>query len=182
MSRPRRPNGAAWPAARITDEVAHDISGTLAIGSQRTPDQDLAFSLRLIVEIAQRALSPGINDPTTALYCIDRVGDALARLGARAMPSPLRLDEQGRLRVIADPLSLHDLAVDAFSAIGRYGLTDADVMVRLIRTVDSLIPLAPPEGSMVLVELRDSMRREALTRLALSSDRAAVAAAAGDGA
>jgi uncharacterized membrane protein len=78
----------AYPRDRVTDEVADRLRVALALGPDRTPEQDLEFSIRRIVEIAQRALSPGINDPTTALYCIDRLGEALGRVAGRDAPRP----------------------------------------------------------------------------------------------
>ncbi|MDQ3559511.1 MAG: DUF2254 domain-containing protein, partial [Pseudomonadota bacterium] len=83
---------AAYPPGRVSDENADRLRGALVIGQECTPDQDLEFSIRRIVEIAQRALSPGINDPTTALYCIDRLGEALGRLAERDIPSAMRFD------------------------------------------------------------------------------------------
>lgn len=87
------------PPERLSEEVHAAVRGAVVIGEERTPEQDLAFSVRRIVEIAQRALSPGINDPTTALSCIDRLGEALGRLTQRRAPSAFRFDEQNRLRM-----------------------------------------------------------------------------------
>ncbi|WP_291852481.1 DUF2254 domain-containing protein [Bradyrhizobium sp.] len=79
---------SASPSKRIPAEIADALRGTLVIGPDRSPDQDVAHALRRIVEIAQRALSPGINDPTTAIYCLDRMEEALMRLAARDVPPP----------------------------------------------------------------------------------------------
>src|SRR5665811_2108958 len=57
---------AAYPRDRVSDEIANDLGGALVVGLDRSPEQDLEFSIRRIVELAQRSLSPGINDPTTA--------------------------------------------------------------------------------------------------------------------
>lgn len=142
------------PDDRVDDDAKAALRNALGLGGERTPNQDLAFSIRRIVEIAQRALSPGINDPTTALYCIDRLGDALARLAGRSSPSPCRVDDDGCLRVIARALDFSDLAVRAFSAVARYGAKDADVAEGLLRALDNVIVAARPEDRGGLVALR----------------------------
>lgn len=62
------------------------------------------------MEIPQRALSPGNNDPTTALYYTDRLGEAFGRMAGRDLPSPLGFDGEGRLRVMIEVLSFDELA------------------------------------------------------------------------
>jgi len=89
-----------WPGDRVTEEFAARVNSAFALGNQRTSAQDVEFAVHQLVEIAVRALSPGINDPFTAYACVDRLGSALCRLVQREMPSPYRFDGQGRLRVI----------------------------------------------------------------------------------
>jgi uncharacterized membrane protein len=166
----------AYPRGRVTDEVAELLRGALVVGPDRTPDQDLEFSIRRIVEIAQRALSPGINDPTTALYCIDRLGEAFGRLVGRDTPSPLRFDERRRPRVITEVTHLDELACPAFAAIARYGMADTDVIARLLCAMDRLARAARPEVREVIAQLADAIRRESLKEASLEGDRRAVQA------
>ena len=70
--------------AEIDDDLADDIRNCLAIGGSRTPEQDIEFSIDELVEIAQRALSPGINDPFTAITALHWLGAATARLGCKS--------------------------------------------------------------------------------------------------
>ena len=72
-------------------------------GNSRTPRQDVCCAVDELVEVAVRALSPGINDPFTAVACIDRMTAALSRLLQRSLPSPYRYDKHNCLRVIAQP-------------------------------------------------------------------------------
>jgi uncharacterized membrane protein len=135
----------AYPKARVSDEIDEDLRGAVVIGRDRTPYQDLEFAIRRIVELAQRSLSPGMNDPTTALYCIDRLGQVLGRVANREIPSPMRLDQSGQLRVMTEVFDLGDVTSRAFAAIARYGMTDADVVTRLAETLAKLeasFPLA----------------------------------------
>ena len=170
----------AYPQERSSDEVAKQLRATLVIGQERTPEQDLEFSLRRIVEIAQRALSPGINDPTTALYCIDRLGETLASLADRPIPSAMRFDEKQRLRVVTEVATLDDLACPAFAAVARYGIGDGDVAARLLSTMDMLLQTAPPCAAAAIAELRDEIRRKSGDEAQLSHDRKALMAGNAD--
>jgi uncharacterized membrane protein len=129
---------SVWPRDRCSDEVIRALRTTVDLGLDRTPSQDVAFSARRIVEIAQRALSPGINDPTTALYCLDRLEVVLLRMAGRQVPSPLRLDGESVPRVLTTPHTLDELAYPALAAVARYGLSDRDVTDRLLALIDKL--------------------------------------------
>ncbi len=161
-------------ADRVSDKVADLLRGTFVLGQERTPDQDLEFSIRRIVEIAQRALSPGINDPTTALYCIDRLGEAFRLLADRDIPAPMRFDEKRHLRIITQVYSFDELVCPAFAAIARYGLADADVVMRLLDTMNVVQKAAGPEQSVNLAMLSEQLRRECEDQLDLEFDRRAV--------
>lgn len=134
----------AAPRARASDEAMSRLEQAFVIGADRTPTQDLNFALRRFVEIAQRALSPGINDPTTALYCIDRLGDALGSLAERDMPASVRADAEGHPRVITPVVTLSDFACPALTAIARYAMNDADVVRQLVATLRAISGKAAP--------------------------------------
>jgi len=155
-------NGAcvitAYPKGRVSDEIDEDLRGAVVIGRDRTPHQDLQFAIRRIVELAQRSLSPGINDPTTALYCIDRLGEVLGQLAGRDFPSPMRLDKHGHLRVVTEVIVLGDVACHAFAAIARYGITDADVVTRLVETLALLEASFPPTARNAIAKLREQVQ------------------------
>ncbi|WP_371345129.1 DUF2254 domain-containing protein [Ancylobacter sp. IITR112] len=155
----------AAPRARASQEVLDRLREAFVVGSDRTPIQDLNFTLRRFVEIAQRALSPGINDPTTALYCIDRLAQALSLLAQRDMPAPVRADENGRQRVLTPPVSLQDFACPALAAIARYGMNDAEVVHRLLATMETLGATAGPEAREALRRLASAVEAESRTTL-----------------
>jgi len=154
----------AHPKSLVTDEVVSRLRSSFIVGEERTPDQDLAFSVRRIVEIAQRALSPGINDPTTALYCIDRLREAFVLLAGRDLPSARRVDNNGRLRVVADVVMLDELASATFTAVARYGIGDSDVVHGLIDAIESVTKVNSADHCKSLSHLRDQLqsRRELL--------------------
>lgn len=150
----------AYPKDRVSDEIDEDLRGAFVIGRERTPHQDLEYAIRRIVELAQRSLSPGINDPTTAIYCIDRLAQVLCRLADRDIPSPMRIDESGQLRVVTEVVVLEDVVCRAFAAIARYGMTDADVVTRLVETLATLETSFPPAARVAITEFREQMLRE----------------------
>jgi len=133
------------------------LRATLIVGIERTPYQDLDFTIRRIVEITQRALSAGINDPTTALYCIDRLREALERLADRPTPSGFRHDDEGRLRVVATPVSFEAVADGAFRAVSHYAGSDPDLRAALLSAVDAVIAAARKKEHERLVVLRSRL-------------------------
>lgn len=160
----------AGPSGRVSDELADSLGDSIIIGQERTPEQDLEFSIRRIVEIAQRTLSPGVNDPATALYCIDRLGEALVLLASRKIPSPVRHDENGDLRVVTEVVSVGELTRSAFAAVARYGMADADVIAHLLSVMDSLRAVVNPEEKDRLLGLQNRIRQDSEKQL-VSFDR-----------
>jgi uncharacterized membrane protein len=124
-----------WPGERAGDRLAAEIEAAFVRGEQRTPAQDLEFAVNQLVEVAVRALSPGVNDPFTAITCIDRLGSALSRLARRAVPSPFRHDEANVLRVVAYPTSFPAVVDAAFNQIRQYGRSSAAVTIRLLEVI-----------------------------------------------
>ena len=122
----------------VDDELQTSISNALILGSHRTPEQDIEFTVNQLVEIAVRALSPGINDPFTALACIDRLGTALCRLSNRAFPSANLYDDEYNLRVITKPITFAGITNAAFDQIRQYGLSSVAVSIRLMETLTSI--------------------------------------------
>ncbi|URW75589.1 DUF2254 domain-containing protein [Sphingomonas donggukensis] len=114
----------AWPAERCDEDTVKALRGAFAVGSRRTALQDLRFLIDELVEIAARALSPGVNDPFTANSCLDWLGAAMADLARRDLPSRLRADEDGVLRVIAHPMTFAGFIDRAFGALAQYASAD----------------------------------------------------------
>lgn len=110
--------------AGVDDDVAEALAAAFAFGSRRTALQDLRFLIDELVEIAARALSPGVNDPFTANSCLDWLGAALADLARRDLPSPFRADDDGTLRVVAYPQTFADAVDRAFGALSQYASAD----------------------------------------------------------
>ena len=125
----------AWPPGSCDDKAVQAIGRAFVVGSSRTPLQDLRFLIDELVEIAARALSPGVNDPFTAVTCLDWLGAALSALAACRLPSHLRVDAAGELRVIAHPVTFASLLDRSFGTLAQYCAGD---MVAALRFVEAL--------------------------------------------
>jgi uncharacterized membrane protein len=130
-----RPLALVWPGNRVTDQLVDRVNAAFALGNQRTSGQDIEFAVDQLVEIAVRALSPGVNDPFTAMTCVDHLGSALCRLAQRDMPSPYRYDTQDQLRLITPVFTFPDVTDAAFNQIRQYGRSSTAVTIRLLETI-----------------------------------------------
>lgn len=127
-----------WPE-RLQDEVHDQLTATLQVGPERTRYQDVERGLVELTDVGVRALSPGLNDPTTAIVCIDRVTQVLARLAARRAPSLARRGGDGRLRVLARAPSFEDLVRLAYGPITHFGAGIPSVALRLVESLTRLM-------------------------------------------
>lgn len=135
----------------------------IVIDDERTLEQDAAFGFRQLVDIAVRALSPGINDPTTAVQALQRLHDLLRRLVAREIPAPERRDAAGRLRLVLPRTGWDGYVELAIDEIRLAGAAQIQVARFLGSMLDDLLSVAPADRQPVL-------RRE-LGRLAAGIDR-----------
>lgn len=142
-------------AGRLDDELAEAVRGCFYFGPRRSLNQDVEFAVDQLVEVAVRALSPGINDPFTAINCVDRLGAALCALAARSIPSPYRFDDEGRLRVVADASTVAGIVDASFNQIRQAARLDASVTLRLLETVAAVARHTDDP------DFRDALRRQA---------------------
>ncbi len=124
-----------WPGELVNQKLIKQINNTFILGGERTPSQDVEFSIRQLVEIAIRAISPAVNDPFTALRCIDQLCVALCRLAEKDFPSPYRYDEDKNLRLITNPVTFAGLIDDAFHQIRQYGRQDVAITIHLLEVI-----------------------------------------------
>lgn len=125
-----------FPKERVNEEIIDQLHSAISLGSERTLVQDSDLMVTQLVQIALRALSPGINDPYTALLCIDRLGQALAKVAQIDTPAARRFDEEGKLRIVTNPLTFEELLHTSFDGIRHYGAGDARVMGYLLGTLE----------------------------------------------
>jgi uncharacterized membrane protein len=140
-----------YPREKSTDALAAGINAAFAFGNQRTAGQDVEFSINQLVEIAARALSPGVNDPFTAISCVHRLGSAVCQLARRTIPASCRLDDSGHLRLIVPTVDPAGVVDAAFNQIRQYARASTAVTLCMLETItdiaritrrdDYLIPL-----------------------------------------
>lgn len=127
-----------WPEERVDRHLIKQIRETFILGRQRTEHQDVEFPVNQLVEIAVRALSPGINDPFTAIRCIDQLSAALSHLAAKEFPSPYRYDNNNVLRLIVETVTFTRIIDAAFNQIRQYGSTSVAVIIRLLEAIATI--------------------------------------------
>lgn len=156
------------------------IRKAFVIGRVRTPAQDLEHGIRQLVEIAVRALSPGINDPFTAIAVIDRLGAALEEILLGRLQPKLLPDEDGRVRVVADRSGITGIVDAAFDPIRQAGADNPAILIRIADTLGALARLPEPGealrallGQLAKLEetaqhgrLTDTDRRDVIARVA----------------
>lgn len=121
-----------YPRERVNRSLANQLREAFLLGRERTEQQDIEFPINQLVEIALRAISPAVNDPFTAVRCIDRLSAGLTNLCQREFPSPYRYDEAHNLRVVAQPVTFERLLDQAFTPIRQYSHSDSAVTIRLL--------------------------------------------------
>jgi uncharacterized membrane protein len=122
---------------RLVELVSFDL--------ERTLEQDLAFAFRQLVDIAQRALSPGVNDPTTAVQAIDVEHDLLRRLATRPLESGCHTDPEGTVRLVVPVVGFGDYLDLAIGQIWPDAADKVQVPARVRALLDDLAQVARPE-------------------------------------
>lgn len=127
-----------YPGGKVDRKLTKQLRDVFILGKDRTEQQDVEFPIHQLVEIALRAISPAVNDPFTAIRCIDRLSAGLSRLAMRDFPSPYRYDNQENLRVIAQPVTFAGLTDAAFNQIRQYSTSDVAVTIRLLEAIATI--------------------------------------------
>jgi uncharacterized membrane protein len=142
----------------------NDLRRAIHLALERTTEQDPKYSIRLLVDIAIKALSPAINDPTTAVQAIDQIEDLLRRLGRHELDAGYARDVNGVLRLIYPMPTWEDYLELAFDEIRQYGADSVQVMRRLRSTLVGLVDSVVPEAGVNAV-------RRYMRQLDLAIDR-----------
>lgn len=149
------PLGGLWPGEALDEDLVKAVNRCFLTGHKRSTEQDVEFLINELSEIAARALSPGVNDPFTAISCIDHLGIALCELAQRVFPPRLHKNRNNRVRVIDFPATFEHIVDTAFNLIRQYGRGHAAVTIRLLESIRVILPFTSYPG-----------QREALLRQA----------------
>jgi uncharacterized membrane protein len=130
------------------------LEASVVLSDERNLDDDPAFAFRLLVDVAIKALSPAINDPSTAVQMLDWIDGMLRDAAPRELGGGLYRDESGEVRVVYRTSTWHDLVALAFEEIMWYGRGSMQVCRRLEAILDGLIADVAPHRRPPLEELR----------------------------
>jgi uncharacterized membrane protein len=136
---------------------------SVAIGNERTLEQDPTFAFRIMVDIASKGLSPAINDPTTAVLALDQIHHLLRNVGSRLLAEGRVHDATGRLRLVYPTPDWEDFVQLAVTEIRHFGGTSIQIARRLRAMLENLIQTLP--------ECRAGLLREELKLLHRSAER-----------
>jgi uncharacterized membrane protein len=131
---------------RLSSETSTELRGAFDFGPTRTLQQDMEFGVLQIVDIALKAISPAVNDPTTAIGCVDQLSRIMIRFASREPPDPVLYDPPGTIRVIIPWISFERLLEGAFEQIRLYSKSDVAVSLRLLRALADIAVTTPDAG------------------------------------
>jgi uncharacterized membrane protein len=118
------------------------IIENFVVGQKRTPLSDPVFAIHQMVEISSRALSPGINDPFTAITVIDKLTAAMCYLTQATFPSGFHYDDEGNLRIVSRPFTFTGMLDASFNQIRQYGADSPSVLIKLMEALLTLFGFA----------------------------------------
>lgn len=154
------------PLIRVYGQTSADLDelhDLVSLGRERTMRQDPAFGFRQLADMAEKGLSPSLNDPTTAVQCLDEMHDLLRGLANRPFPSGQRMDSKGDLRLVYPVKSWDGYVHLAFDEVRHYGKDSLQIHRRVRSILEDLLEVAPPE--------RRGPLRTQLRLLEISADR-----------
>lgn len=139
------------------DRVVGEVRAAFGLGKERSMQQDPEFGVRQLVDIAERALSPGINDPTTAVQVLDELHRILRVAGARADRSAHLVDGSGTVRVLDAPTTFARLVDLSLDEVAHYGQDSLQVPRRITALLDDLEGSVRQEHAAVVVAKRAAL-------------------------
>lgn len=134
-----------YPPKKATPDFGKTITESIIYGETRTGSQDIEYSVRHLVEVGLRALSPGINDDYTAITVLNKLAASLALLFQKTLPQRIYKDKKGHLRLLASHVSEKDVIFEAFSTIRKAGERKPNILAHIIGLIADLYPLAIDE-------------------------------------
>jgi uncharacterized membrane protein len=165
----------AWPARHADHLIAERIRDCFALGNLRTPTQDVEYAINQLVEVALRAMSAAINDPFTAMTCLDHLGVGLCSyIDHHSRPSHV-VDAEGRERLVFEPAHFPELLNAAFNMLRRASRENPDVLMSMLDVLDTTFrkPLTTDERAALLQQV-DLIEAESEASAAIEFDKARV--------
>lgn len=147
-----------WGTQKPPEKILKRIRATFLLGGERTPTQDIRYQFQQLTDVVVRALSPGINDPFTAINGIDELASAMALFSKRARVAEKRQGGDGVLRLVLPTPSVSEVLEETVGHIAIYASGDKFVMAGLRRVLDVVERSVPTQREMAtLLRLRKDL-------------------------
>jgi uncharacterized membrane protein len=180
----RRPGHYVWPGAvvalvspadRVDEQLEEQMRRAFQVGNGRTPTQDVEYAVNQLTEMAVRAMSPAINDPFTAMTCLDHVCDGLVKFIRQGEKGSHYTDRDGRLRLLLEPVTFDDLLSAAFDMLRHASCDNASVLLHMLAVIDALGHEAKaPEARQLLLRHVSLIQAESQAGDLIEQDRQAI--------
>ena len=164
-----------WPAGRIDERLNRLMRRAFQIGNGRTPTQDVAYAVNQLTEMAVRAMSPAINDPFTAMTCLDHMGEGLAKFVQQGERGSQYYDRDGRLRLLLEPVTFAELLSAAYDMLRHASCDNASVLLHMLDVIDVIGREAKaPEARRLLLRHVSLIQAESEAGDLIEQDRQAI--------
>ncbi len=176
------PIGVVWPSAggvlsaEALERIRQRVAPCVHTGVERTLTQDVGFGVRQLTDVATKALSPGINDPTTAVHALGHLSALLCALVDRELGPELLRDDQGRVRVVVSRPGLADYVEVALGQPRHYGAADVQVLAKIFQVLLELGHRVPPQDRAVVRDQLERLRGTVAAQAFGPTDRATLEA------
>ncbi len=161
-----------WPAGRVNEQPDKQIRHAFKIGNNRRPPQDVEYAFNQLVEMAVRAMSPAINDPYTAITCLDYIGDGLALFLRQGEISPHFYDADGQLRFVFEPVTFDELLSAAFDMLRHASCDNVSVLLHMLEVIDAISQeTKSPEARLQLLHHVSLIQAESQAGALIEQDR-----------
>ena len=180
----RRPGHYIWsgavvalvsPADRVDEQLDKLIRRAFQVGNGRTPTQDIEYAVNQLTEMAVRAMSPAINDPFTAMTCLDHVGHGLGEFIRQGQKGSHYYDRDGKLRLVLEPVTLEVLLDAAFDMLRHASCDNASVLLHMLKVIDLIgQEVKTPEARQQLLRHVSLIQAESQAGALIEQDRQSI--------
>jgi len=163
------------PADRVDEQLDKLIRRAFQVGNGRTPTQDVEYAVNQLTEMAVRAMSPAINDPFTAMTCLDHVGHGLGEFIRQGQKGSHYYDRTGKLRLVLEPVTFDVLLSAAFDMLRHASCDNASVLLHMLKVIDLLSQeVKAPEARQQLLRHVSLIQAESQAGALIEQDRQSI--------
>jgi uncharacterized membrane protein len=156
----------------VEESVCEQCVGAFALGHQRNQEHDIMFLIDEMVEVIARALSPGINDPFTAMTCLDWLQSTVKKISKTSPPSAYRYDSEDTLRLVAQPISFTEFCDLIFCRVQPYVCKDRNTAMHMMEMIHLIhVSITNNEHQITLASHAVSLKNAAIECLPINEDR-----------